>query len=232
MVVANFPHNPTSWMPSEAEHAELVEECRKRGLYLFSDEMYWGMALEPGQGPLPRSSCVRYERAITLSGLSKPHGMPGLRIGWLATQDATAMAKFKQMKDYTTICGSAPSEVLAIIALRHSEHLLQQAWQVSRGNMRLLEDFCREFPALFEWRSEPSTGLMRFIVLRGWAAEMGAQAFADWCVEKASCVLVPSDCFDMPVPPAVRFGLGRKNFPEALARLRSCLTAHGLANAQ
>lgn len=227
MVVTNCPHNPTSWMPSEAEHEELVEACRGRGVYLFSDEMYWGMALEPGRGPRPRSSCLRYERAITLSGLSKPHGLPGLRVGWLATRDAAAMARLRQMKDYTTICGSAPSEVLAIIALRHSEALLQQAWQVAGRNARLLEDFCREFSGLFEWSPEPSAGLMRFIVLRGWAAEMGAQAFADWCVEKASCVLVPSDCFDMPVPPAVRFGLGRKNFPEALARLRSCLAACG-----
>lgn len=222
MVVANFPHNPTSWMPSPAEHSELVSECRKRNALLFSDEMYWGTAVAPG-GPETESSCVRYERAITLSGLSKSYGLPGLRVGWLATQDAEAMAKLRQMKDYLTICGSAPSEALAIIALRHGEALLQRALATTRRNRELLRAFCEEFPGLFEWAPEPREGLTRFVVLRGWAAQMGSQGFADWCVREASCVLLPSACFEFPDPPAVRFGIGRTNFPQALDRLRSRL---------
>lgn len=220
MVVTNFPHNPTSWMPTPAEHAELISICRQRQLLLFSDEMYWGMALEHGE---PESSCSRYEHAITLSGLSKPYGLPGLRVGWIATRDTDVMAKLRQMKDYVTICGSAPSEVLAIIALRHGRALLERAWETTRKNRELFKAFCAQFPELFEYAPEPSAGLTLFVVLRGWAAQMGAQAFADWCVEAASCVLVPSDCFEAPEPPAVRIGLGRANFPEALERLRSCL---------
>jgi len=178
-------------------------------------------------GPEPVSSCVRYERAITLSGLSKPYGLPGLRVGWLATQDAEALAKLRQMKDYVTICGSAPSEVLAIIALRHREALLQRAQATTICNRELLRAFCAEFSGLFEWADEPCEGLTRFVVLRGWAAKMGSQGFADWCVQEASCVLVPSDCFEFPDPPAVRFGIGRTNFEEALERLRSRLRLVG-----
>jgi len=225
MVVTNFPHNPTSWMPSNAEHVELVEICRERGAVLFSDEMYWGMALESGERPV--SSCVRYERAVTLSGLSKPHGLPGLRVGWLATQDVQAMSRLQQCKDYVTICGSAPSEALAIIALRHGEALLARAWETTRANRPHLRAFCEEFSGLFEWTPEPSRGLVALVVLRGWAASMGAQSFADWSATTASCVLVPSDCFEAPSPPAVRFGLGRRNFPEALARLGQHLRAQG-----
>merc|ERR1719343_895636 len=196
--------------------------CRSRdGLLLFSDEMYWGVAAE-SSSPL-RSSCCRYERAITLSGLSKPYGLPGLRVGWLATQDKQVMAQLRHMKDYVTICGSAPSEALAMIALRHREGLLSRARDISQKNREHFKRFCDEFPEIFEWVPEPSVGLTTFVALRGWAANMGARGFADWCVEQASCMLVPSDCFDHPEPPAVRFGLGRKNFPEALARLREHL---------
>lgn len=221
MVVTNFPHNPTSWMPTAVEHAELVSICRQREILLFSDEMYWGVAAE-GSGPT-ESSCVRYEGAVTLGGLSKPYGLPGLRTGWLATQSKEVMAKLRHMKDYVTICGSAPSETLAIIALRHREALLARSRDVSQRNRAHFKAFCEEFHQLFEWAPEPSVGLTAFVVLRGWAAKMGAKGFADWCVEKASCVLVPSDCFDLFDPPAVRVGLGRKNFPEALAQLRKHL---------
>merc|ERR1712157_165350 len=169
-----------------------------------------------GGCPGTTSSCVRYEQAITLSGLSKPYGLPGLRVGWLATQDVQVMAKLKQMKDYVTICGSAPSEALAIIALRHGEALLQRALATTHRNRELLRAFCEEFAGLFEWAPEPHEGLTKFVVLRGWAAKMGSQGFADWCVQHASCVLLPSDCFEFPDPPAVRFGIGRTNFAQAL----------------
>eukprot|EP00927_Polykrikos_kofoidii_P071474 TRINITY_DN67735_c0_g1_i1.p1 TRINITY_DN67735_c0_g1~~TRINITY_DN67735_c0_g1_i1.p1 ORF type:complete len:446 (+),score=55.77 TRINITY_DN67735_c0_g1_i1:27-1340(+) len=230
MVVANFPHNPTSWMPTAAEHDEVVTICQKAGTWLFSDEMYWGcingaQASVPETAPL--SSCVRYDRAISLSGLSKPYGLPGLRVGWLVTQNVGAMEAFKQAKDYLTICGSGPSETMAIIALRHGEALLTRAREVARRNRELLKTFCQDFADLFEWAPEPALGLVTLVVLRGWAAKMGGQAFADWCVQSASCVLVPSDAFEMPETPAVRFGLGRLNFAEALDVLRASLRARG-----
>lgn len=36
------------------------------------------------------------------------YALPGLRLGWLVTQDTQTMEKLRVWKDYTTICGSAP----------------------------------------------------------------------------------------------------------------------------
>lgn len=52
-----------------------------------------------------------YERGISLSGMSKAFGMPGIRIGWLAVRDAMLMRSLQRLHDYSTICSSAPSEV-------------------------------------------------------------------------------------------------------------------------
>ncbi len=52
-----------------------------------------------------------YERGVSLSGMSKAFGMPGIRIGWLALKDAKLMRSLQQLHDYSTICSSAPSEV-------------------------------------------------------------------------------------------------------------------------
>ena len=53
-----------------------------------------------------------YERGVSLSGMSKAFGMPGVRIGWLTTRDKRHMQDLLRLHDYTTICNSAPSEVL------------------------------------------------------------------------------------------------------------------------
>ena len=52
-----------------------------------------------------------YERGVSLSGMSKAFGMPGIRIGWLALRDAPLMRNLQRLHDYSTICSSAPSEV-------------------------------------------------------------------------------------------------------------------------
>lgn len=47
--------------------------------------------------------------------MSKSFAMPGLRIGWLALRDKELFQKLADYKDYTTICSSAPSEILSIM---------------------------------------------------------------------------------------------------------------------
>ena len=64
------------------------------------------------------SACDAYDKATTLFGVSKSLSLPGLRIGWLVTRDVDVMNRLKSFKDYLSICSSAPSEILSLIALR------------------------------------------------------------------------------------------------------------------
>ena len=107
LVVVNFPHNPTGHLPSLDEYRALVEIVARAGTWLFFDEMYRGLEHDTA-ARLP-SGCDLYERAITLGGMSKTYGLPGLRAGWLAMQDAPTRDRILGWKDYTTICASAPS---------------------------------------------------------------------------------------------------------------------------
>ena len=40
LLVVNFPHNPTGYTPPKQQWLQLIELCRERNIYLFSDEMY------------------------------------------------------------------------------------------------------------------------------------------------------------------------------------------------
>lgn len=52
-----------------------------------------------------------YERGVSLAGMSKAFGMPGIRLGWLASRDRALHATLQRLHDYSTICNSAPAEV-------------------------------------------------------------------------------------------------------------------------
>ncbi|MBL0716178.1 MAG: aminotransferase class I/II-fold pyridoxal phosphate-dependent enzyme, partial [Desulfosarcina sp.] len=124
LVVANFPHNPTGCLPSREDYKALVDLLRKRNIHLLSDEMY--RFLEADEADTLPSACELYERAVSLFGLSKTFGLPGLRIGWTATRDRDLLEHMGRLKDYTTICSSAPSEILGIMALQNRETIVAQ----------------------------------------------------------------------------------------------------------
>jgi aspartate/methionine/tyrosine aminotransferase len=45
------------------------------------------------------AACDLYERAVSLGSISKTYGLPGLRLGWLATHDAALRDALLQLKD-------------------------------------------------------------------------------------------------------------------------------------
>ena len=125
LVVVNAPHNPTGMLPTTGEWAALTGALEARGIHLLADEVYrW---LEFDDADRLRAGAEAYERGISLGVMSKSFAMAGLRIGWLATRDRELLARCAAMKDYTTICSSAPSEILALIGLRARDRILARS---------------------------------------------------------------------------------------------------------
>jgi aspartate/methionine/tyrosine aminotransferase len=217
LVVINFPHNPTgALLPREAFDA-LIDLLRQRGIFLFCDEMYRNLEFEPNT-TLP-AACDDYERAITLGGLSKAYWLPGLRIGWLATRDRDLIARAALLKDYTTICASAPSEVLAVIALDNKDAIVAAQQNRIHANLKVLEAFMTAHEDCFHWQC-PKGGSICFPGLR--RAE-GAQAFCRTLVEETGIMLLPSPPFQYG-DRHVRIGFGLHNFPEVLERFGDYLS--------
>jgi aspartate/methionine/tyrosine aminotransferase len=209
LVVVNFPHNPTGYLPDAAEFEALIEIVRRRGTWLLCDEMYRGLERDPTDR-LP-SAVDRYERAIVLSGLSKTHGLPGLRTGWLIVHDAATREAIINWKHYTTICAAAPGEALAGVALRAHEPLVQRSLAIVAGNLALAGDFFGRHEDLFEWRP-PRAGSVALVGLN----VPSATAYCHALAREAGVLLLPGPCLGAD-DRSVRFGFGRKGFAEALA---------------
>lgn len=162
------------------------------------------------RGRLPAFADV-YERAVSLSGLSKAHGLPGLRVGWLATQAAELPGRWLALKDYTTICNSAPSEVLGLIALRAAEKLIARNLTIVRANVAAVENLVARYPQHVRWVA-PLGGSIAFVQ---WLAPEPLEQFCERALQERGVMIVPGEIFDY-ARPYFRVGLGRKNLPEVL----------------
>lgn len=216
LVVVNFPHNPTGFSPTRKEFAELVETVEHHGAYLLSDEMYRLLDVVPNSG-LP-AACELSDRTISLSGLSKSFGLPGLRVGWVATHDRSVLERMLVLKDYTTICGSAPSEILALIAMRNLDSIIALQTERVRRNVAILEDFFKRHRRLFAC-NRPTGGS---VCLPRYLGPEDTSFLAEEVVERAGIMLVPSAVFGFG-DRHLRIGFGREDLPEVLERFEMYL---------
>jgi aspartate/methionine/tyrosine aminotransferase len=214
VVSVNFPNNPTGAVPDQSTWQRLVELCEERGITLFSDEVYRGLELD--RPPLPQATDLS-GTAISLNVMSKAYGLPGLRIGWIACRDHAVLDKLERAKHYTSICNSAPSEVLALIGLRARDHLLGRNRRIIAENLPLFTDFFARYPDLFEF-TPPDGGCVCFPRYLG---ADGVEAMCADLVEQAGVLLLPSSIYSsvLTETPTDRFriGVGRSNPSEALA---------------
>jgi aspartate/methionine/tyrosine aminotransferase len=215
LVVVNFPHNPTGYLPSAADFRRIVTIVGQAGAILFSDEMYRSLEQDPARR-LPSAADLT-KKAIALSGVSKTLSLPGLRVGWLASRDRKLIARVAQLKDYTTICGSAPSEVLALIGLRARHAILQRNLGIIGDNLDALDAFVGAHPE-FSW-NRPIAGS---IGLAGWDVEGGTRAACDRLAIEHGVMLLPSKVFGYG-DAHVRFGFGRRAFAKGLKALAAQL---------
>lgn len=215
LISINFPNNPTGKIISHACFEAIIELCRENDIWLFSDEVYRLIERDPTIR-LPQAVDV-YERAISLNVMSKAYGLPGLRIGWVACKDRDLLVRLERYKHYLSICNSAPSEQLALIALRAREQILTKNRQIVRKNIAVLNDFFAEFSHLFDWR-EPDGGCVGFIRYKG---ADGVEAFTRRLVEEAGVLFLPASVYrselnDVPAD-CIRVGFGHTHVPEGLA---------------
>jgi aspartate/methionine/tyrosine aminotransferase len=215
LIVVNLPHNPTGMLADRATFEALVSIAAEAGAHLLVDEVYRGLEVDPADR-LPTGADAG-PLGISLGVMSKAYALPGLRIGWLATHDLDLLARVAAFKDYTTICSSAPSEILAIIALRARDRVLARSRAIVAANLDLLDAFFDEWVDRFTWvrPRAGSIGYPRLTVpgvrIDDWAAEL---------VEAEGVLLLPASQFGHGGN-HFRLGFGRTDLPEALARLEA-----------
>lgn len=232
LVICNVPHNPTGWLPTKAEFEQIRACCLSStypgGAFLFCDEIYRG--LETAEEKLPAAADLYPGRGISLGGLSKAFGLPGLRIGWLACKDESFLQQVLSLKDYTTICSSAPSELLALMALRAMDKIIAQQISIISRNLELMDNFCLQWGKLISWY-RPRAGTVAYPRIN---LPVGT-SIDDFCralAEQHGILLLPGSLYkdlegsqdlENENCARIRVGYGRSTFEEGLCALNVAL---------
>lgn len=216
-IIVNTPHNPTGYLMSRVDFEAVNKFARENKLLLFFDEVYRESEYDPATR-LP-SACDIGDHAVSLGVTSKTYGLAGLRIGWIATKNREIYQRMAALKDYTTICNSAPSEFLAEVALRNRQKLIDRNLAIIQNNLAVVDDFFARYSARFSW-VRPQAGSMGFPkLLKG-----DVEDFCDDLVKKSGVLLLPGSMYD-DAGNHFRLGLGRRNLPQAVERLEKYLAS-------
>jgi aspartate/methionine/tyrosine aminotransferase len=187
LICLTHPNNPTGSILSENEMKEIIDIVEDKNIYLLLDETYRDLTF--GGDTIPPAANLS-PNAISISTMSKVYGVPGIRIGWVATLDKAVIEGVLKVREQTTICNSALGEEIAFqILKRKNEHLKD-----------ILERVMLNYQSLKKW-IESQTALEIIDPLGGVTCfpkyKTSTRKLCKVLVEKYRTFTVPGYCFNM-----------------------------------
>lgn len=194
------PNNPTGAILTEDEMDRIIAGARSTGAWLLVDEVYRGAELSRELTP---TFWGRYDKLIITSGLSKAYGLPGLRIGWVAsTPEMTERAW--AYHDYTVIGPGPASDMLARVALQPDmrEKLFERTRSILNEHYPIVRDWVRNHNGLFSL-TDPKAGA---IVYPRYNMEMDSLELVERLRKEKSVLIVAGEHFLMDKYLRIGFG--------------------------
>jgi len=216
LIVINSPHNPTGALLAEDDLERVYGLAESVGARVMSDEAYRWLAI-PGGEPLAAPMYDRGPAGISVGTLSKPFGLPGLRLGWMAAP-AEITAECWALRDYVTLSPGKLSDALAILALKHRDRVLERNAAIITANLARASEWVAEREGLLSWQP-PRAGLL---ALLHYNLDMPSLDVANKLAEEYSVMLAPGSAFGF--EHHLRIGIGQDPavFAAGLERAGAC----------
>lgn len=124
-LVLNYPANPTAEVVGLDFYAEVVDFCRKQGIYIISDLAYAEVYFEGEAPPSILQVPGAREIAVEFTSLSKTYSMPGWRVGF-CTGNKKLVAALMRVKSYVDYGAFTPIQVAATTALNGDQSCIDE----------------------------------------------------------------------------------------------------------
>lgn len=124
-LVLNYPANPTAEVVSVDFYAEVVDFCRRHGIYVISDLAYAEVYFEGDPPPSILQVPGAREIAVEFTSLSKTYSMPGWRVGF-CTGNKKLVAALTRVKSYVDYGAFTPIQVAATTALNGDQSCIDE----------------------------------------------------------------------------------------------------------
>lgn len=156
LISITTPHNPTGTMISKENLSALCRLAEQANCYLLVDETYRDISF---QTPTPLAATLS-KNAISVSSVSKAYGIPGIRLGWIISQDKNLQQLFLAAKEQIHICNSIVDEEICYQYLMKKEKYFPAIQKEVKMNFGILKKWIAAHHYL-EW-IEPTGGVVCF----------------------------------------------------------------------
>ncbi|KAA8649633.1 uncharacterized protein ATNIH1004_002304 [Aspergillus tanneri] len=164
MIVLCSPNNPTGAYLSSTVQNSVLELAKAHDIILMADEVFRPMFHSLPNGEMEPVSFLEsgYEKCIVTSSCSKSYGVPGIRVGWIATLSNDFLSRFTQIRNYTTISVGLIDEIIAAEALssRCRQPLIQRSLDFAKANLTFLAEFVAKHPQITWTPTRASTSTL------------------------------------------------------------------------
>ncbi len=202
LIVINTPHNPTGATLDDQQLDRVVEIAERIGAWVLSDEAYRWLEI-PGGEKLPDPLHDRYERAISVGTVSKPFGVPGLRIGWFVANAGIAQ-KAWGIRDYVSLSPARLSDRIAQTVIAERESILKRNAAIITENMATASAWFEKNSDLASWTA-PRGGLL---AMMRYYLPVPSSELADRLAAEKRVMLAPGSAFG--IEHHLRIGIGQR----------------------
>src|SRR5215212_3984992 len=212
LVVLNTPHNPTGAMLGEEELGRVYDLAESVGAWVLCDEAHRWLEV-PGGAPFASPAVDYGPSAISVGTISKPFGLPGLRIGWMAAP-AEIVAECWAMRDYTSLSPGKLSDALALLAFKHRDRIVERNRKIIGQNLEATNRFVEERSGFLSW-TPPRGGLL---ALLRYELDVPSLELANRLSEERGVMLAPGSAFGFEYHLRIGIGQDPSVFAEGLRR--------------
>ena len=195
LLLINSPNNPTGWTLTPGERAAVLDHCRRRGVWILTDDVYervyFGAADGNGVATAPSFLTLadRDDRVVSTNSFSKAWRMTGWRLGWIVGPPALA-EDLGKLLEYNTSCAPDFVQAAGVAALERGEPSVEALRQEMAGKRdRLLAGLSR-VPQVETTSAEG--GLYAFFRIAG---QTDSVALAKRLIAEAGLGLAPGAAF-------------------------------------
>jgi aspartate/methionine/tyrosine aminotransferase len=204
-------------MLSAEDLQRVYDLAAANGAWLMCDEAYRWLDL-PGGEPMAPPIRDYGVRGISVGTFSKPFGLPGLRIGWIAGPEEIVRACWAA-RDYISLSPGKLNDKLAQIALSNRNRIIARNHEIVAANMETANAWFAENRDLVTW-TPPRAGLL---ALMKYNLDIPSKDLSDRLAGEYSVMLAPGSAFGF--EGHLRIGIGQtpEIFREGLFRTAACL---------
>jgi aspartate/methionine/tyrosine aminotransferase len=216
LIVVNTPHNPTGATLSADELRRVYDLAESVGALVMCDEAYRWLTV-PGGPSLAPPIFNLGASGISVGTVSKPFGLPGLRIGWIATRKDT-VAQCWGMRDYVSLSPGKLNDALAILAIKHRDKIIERNNGIICANLAAANAWIARHSKILSWQP-PRAGLL---ALLRYQMDIPSLELANKLAEQYSVMLAPGSAFGY--ENHLRIGIGQDPavFAAGLAQAGAC----------